>query len=70
MKLTKTQFNELLNQHTGTGYMLLKTNDTTVKILEVSVGRNGTWRTGLNGYSLLDRLSEIAIELTDELEGK
>uniref|UniRef100_A0A6M3Y4F6 Uncharacterized protein n=1 Tax=viral metagenome TaxID=1070528 RepID=A0A6M3Y4F6_9ZZZZ len=68
MKLTKTQLNKLLNQHTGTGYMLIKMNDTTIKILEVSVGRNGTWRTGLNGYSLLDRLSEIATELNDESE--
>jgi len=68
MKLTKTQFNELLNQHTGTGYMLIKMNDSTIKILEVYVGKNSTWRTGLNGYSLLDRLSEITIELTDELE--
>ena len=68
MKLTKTQFNKLLNQHTGTGYMLIKMNDTTIKILEVSIGRNGTWGTGFNGYSLLDRLSEIAIELTDERE--
>jgi len=65
MKLTKAQFKELLNQHTGTGYMLIKMNDSTVKMLEVSVGRNGTWRTGLNGYSLLDRLSEIAIELNE-----
>ena len=70
MKLTKAQFNELLNQHTGTGYMLIKMNDTTIKILEISLGKNGTWRTGQDGYSLLDRLSEITIELTDELEGR
>jgi len=70
MKLTKTQFNDLLNQHTGTGYMLIKMNDTTIKILEISLGKNGTWRTGQDGYSLLDRLSEITIELTDELEGR
>jgi len=68
MKITKTQFNELLNQHTGTGYMLIKMNDTTIKILDVSLAKNGTWRTGLNGDSLIDRLSEITIELTDELE--
>ena len=68
MELSKTQFNELLNQHTGTGYMFIKMNDSTMKMLEVSLGRNGTWRTGLNGYSLLDRLSEIAIELNDETE--
>ena len=68
MKLTKAQLNKLLNQHTGTGYMLIKMNDTTIKILEVSVGRNSTWRTGLNGYSLIDRLSEIATELNDEPE--
>ena len=68
MKLTKAQFNELLNQHTGTGYMFIKMNDSTVKMLDVSVGRNGTWRTGLNGYSLVDRLSEIATELNNESE--
>ena len=70
MKLTKTQFNELLNQHTGTGYMLIKMNDTTIKILEVSLAWNDTWRTGLDGSSLLDRLSEITVELTDEIEGR
>ena len=68
MKPTKAQLNKLLNQHTGTGYMLIKMNDSTIKILEVYVGKNGTWRTGLNGYSLIDRLSEIAIELNDETE--
>jgi len=65
MKLTKTQLNKLLNQHTGTGYMLIKMNDTTIRMLDVSVGRNGTWRTGLNGYSLIDRLGEIATELKE-----
>ena len=68
MKITKTQLNELFNQHTGTGYMLIKMNDTTIKILEVSLAKNGTWRTGLDGSPLLNRLSEITIELTDEIE--
>jgi len=68
MKLTKTQLNELLNQHTGTGYFLLKMNDSTVKMLEVYVGRNGTWRTGLNGQSLVERLNEISTELAETEE--
>ena len=47
MKLTKKQFNELLNQHTGTGYLLIKMNDSTIKILDIHLARNGSWRTGL-----------------------
>lgn len=70
MRLAKAQFNDLLNQHTGTGYLIIKMNDTTIRMLEVYLGKNGIWCTGLNGQKLLDRLSEITIELTDELEGR
>ena len=65
-RLTKAQFNELLNQHAGTGYAFIKMNDSTVKILEIYVGKNGTWRTGLDGQNLIERLGEIAIELAQE----
>ena len=66
MKPTKAQLNKLLNQHTGTGYFFIKMSDTTVKILEISLAKNGTWRTVLDYMSLVDRLTEIAIELTEE----
>jgi len=70
MQLTKAQFNELLNQHTGTGYMLIKMSDSTIRILDISLGKSGNWVAGLNGEKLLDKLSEITIELTDEIEGR
>jgi len=64
MKQTKAQFNELLNQHTGTGYVFIKMDDRTVRMLEIYVSKNGIWRTGLDGQNLIERLGEIAIELT------
>ena len=66
MKLTKKQFNELLNQHTGTGYLLIKMNDSTIKILDIYLARNGSWRTGLKGEKLSDRLSDIITELGED----
>jgi len=68
MQLTKAQFNELLNQHTGTGYMIIKMNDSTVRLLDISLGKSGNWCAGLNGGKLLDKLSEITIELINEME--
>lgn len=67
MRLTKAQFNDLLNQHIGTGYLVFKMNDTTIRLLDISLGKNGIWFAGLNGEKLIDTLSAITIELTDVL---
>jgi len=62
MKLTKHQQKKLLNQGAGTGYMFLKINDSTYRILEVNVGRDGkTFYTG--GQKLIDRLDEMSVEM-------
>ena len=65
MKLTKAQLNELLNQHTGTGYLVIKTNDKTVHIADIGIGKNGNWYIGLDGKSLDKGLQNLASELNE-----
>jgi len=63
MKLTKTQFNDLLNQHTGTGYIMLKMSDSTVHIADISVNEKGNWFIGLDSKPLAQKLADIAKEV-------
>lgn len=63
MKLTKSQLNELLNQHIGTGYIILKTADNNVHIADVSINRKGDWCIGLDARPLAQGLGDIAPEL-------
>ncbi len=65
MKLTKTQINELLNQHTGTGYMIVKLNDKTIRISDIGISKNGNWYIGLDGKPLQQGLVSLANELLE-----
>ena len=66
MKLTKTQLNELLNQHTGTGYIILKTSSKNVHIADIGIGKQGHWFIGLDGKSLDKGLQGIAKEVIED----
>lgn len=63
MKLTKTQFTELLNQHTGTGYLLVKLDNKTIRISHINIAKNGTWHIGLDGRPLEQGLKDIENDL-------
>ena len=65
MKLTRTQFNELLNQHTGTGYLIIKTADYNIHIADIGIGKNGQWYIGLDGKSIDKGLQDIAKEIIE-----
>ena len=63
MKLTKTQLNKLLNQHTGTGYLILKTADNNIHIADIGINKNGNWYIGLDARTLDEGLRSIANEV-------
>ena len=63
MKLTKTQLNKLLNQHTGTGYIIIKTADNNVHIADIGINKNGNWYIGLDARTLDEGLRSIASEV-------
>jgi len=66
MKVTKGQFNKLLSQHTGTGYIIIKTSDNSIQITDIGIARNGEWYVGLDGVSLSQGMNRIAKELIKE----
>lgn len=66
MKLTKTQFRQLLNQHTGTGYMLVKMDNRTIRIVDLHIGRDGKWYMGLDGKPMEQGLKDIEQDLIYE----
>ena len=67
MKLTKTQLNMLLNQHLGTGYILIKTSDNNIRIADICVNSKGDWLMGLDHKPIAERLDDIARELSEIL---
>ena len=68
MKLTRQQDEILYNQHTGTGYLILKTGEYSHTVVDVSIGRNGKWRAGLNGIPLMAYLEEAAATINQNQE--
>ncbi len=64
MKLTKAQLASLLNQHKGTGYIIIKTEDNNIRIVSINLGRNGhQWFAGDNGKPLEDYMEDLRGEI-------
>ena len=62
MKLTKTQGNELLKQHPGTGYVVINKGYKTYSVIPIHLSRKNEWRAG-------DRLLDEALkEHAQEIE--
>lgn len=66
MKLTKRQLGEMFNQHTGTGYIILKTSFNNCRIADIGINKRGEWYLGLDGKPLVQGLERIAKEIIDE----
>ena len=61
MKLTKTQHKKLLDTHRGTGYMIFKLNDSTIRLVPINLGKDDkTFYIG--NKKLVDYLEEFKIE--------
>ena len=67
MKLTRQQDEILYNQHTGAGYLILKTGEYSHTVVDVSIGRNGKWCAG-NGVPLMAYLEEAAATINQNQE--
>ena len=64
LKITKGQFNQLLQQHVGTGFIALKSGKNEALTIEVYIGRDGVLRRIANGKPLLP------ITVLDDEEGE
>jgi hypothetical protein len=65
MKLTKSQLNELLNQHIGTGYIIIKTTNNNIRIMPTNVGKNrNRWFAGAE--TLEDYMLGLSEEIKEE----
>jgi len=63
VKLTKAQLNDLLNQHIGTGYIIVNTDTKNIRIASLNLGRNGEWYAGDNFRPLANYMVDLSREI-------
>ena len=61
MKLTNKQLSKLLNQHTGTGYLVVKTGENNIRIVSVNMGNKYRWFAGAK--TLGDYMGDLSGEV-------